>query len=137
MISLIALFVNMAYVIPNTQYYHNGFLVTKQEKIIRRYMGWRLFLDVVSFISLFVFVVSQTYSVIYLKVIFYLMGYRLYQVDDCLQRKIELTKIWLASYKLFRIILLLMFLVLWLGSIFFAIDYYYYQLGPDATYTGT
>lgn len=62
---------------------------------------------------------------------------RLSQVDDMLQRKIELTKVRLAAYKLCRIILLLLFLVVWLAAIFFAIDYHYYQQGANATYSGT
>lgn len=33
--------------------------------------------------------------------------------------------------------MLMLFLVLWLSSIFFAIDYHYYQQGPYATYNGT
>ena len=74
----------MVYVTPNTQYYHNGFLVTKHEKIIQRYLGWRLIIDAVAYLSLFVFVVSYTYHLIYFKIFFYLMAYRLNKVDDLL-----------------------------------------------------
>ncbi len=88
MVSVIVLLVNMIYVIPNTQYFHNGFLVNKADNIIRRYFGWRLVIDGIAYISLFVFVVSNTYSLIYLKLVFYLMGYRLVKVDDLLLRKI-------------------------------------------------
>lgn len=136
-VSLIVLFINIVYVCPNTQYYHNGFLVTNQQKIIQRYFGWRLVSDVLGYVSVFVFVVANTYELIYFKIVFYLMVNRLSQVDDVLQRKVELMKVRLAAYKLCRIILLLLFLVVWLASIFFAIDYHYYQQGPDATYSGT
>jgi len=136
-ISLFTLLINIVYVVPNTQYYHNGFLVTNQEKIIQKYIGWRLIIDSIAYIALFVFVVSNTYPLIYFKLVFYLMGYRLMKIDDSLQRKVELLKVRLAAYKLFRLILLMLFLVLWLGSIFFAIDYHYYQQGASAKYSGT
>jgi hypothetical protein len=136
-ISLIVLFVNMVYVIPNTQYYHNGFLVSNQSKIIQRYLGWRFALDLVGYVAAFVFVVANKYELVYLKVVFYLLVNRLAQVDDMLQRRVELTKVRLAAYKLCRVILLLLFLVVWLSAIFFAIDYYYYQQGASATYSGT
>jgi hypothetical protein len=111
--------------------------VTNQQKIIQRYFGWRLVSDILGYVSAFVFVVSNTYELIYFKLVFYLMLNRLSQVDDILQRKVELMKVRLAAYKLCRIILLLLFLVVWLSSIFFAIDYHYYQQGPNATYSGT
>lgn len=82
------LFINIVYVIPNTQYYHNGFLVSNQTKIIERYLGWRLALDVLGYVAAFVFVVGCTYELVYLKVVFYLMVNRLSQVDDMLQRKV-------------------------------------------------
>lgn len=94
-------------------------------------------MDCVGYVSVFVFVVAETYQLIYLKLVFHVMIYRLGKVDEAMQRKIELTKVRLAAYKLFRIIILLCYLALWLGAIFFAIDYHYYLQGDSALYSGT
>jgi len=100
-------------------------------------MGWRLWFDIAAFTFILIYAVSNVHGLIYLKLLSHLMIYRLVKVDDSLQRKIELTKIRLAIYKLTRLIVLLLFLVLWLASIFFAIDYHYYQQGDNSVYQGT
>ena len=64
------------------------------------------------------------------------MVYRLYKIDENIERTIELTKVRLACYKLTRLIFILLFIMTWLSGIFFAIDYYYYQKMKKGEYDG-
>ena len=81
-----------------------------------------------AWLALLIYVAAGLPQLIYLKIVFYLMGYCLYKTDGEILVKLELKRLTLGAYKLARLIILLMFVVLWLSCVYFAIDYHYYLL---------
>lgn len=70
---------------------------------------------------------SSTPELIYLKIVFYIKAYSLLKIDASLIHFLELHKISFALYRIIRIVLFIWFITTWVGCIFFAMDFYFYN----------
>ena len=97
---------------------------------ISKYVMVDFLLNLVPWLSAFAYALSGSQQFVYFKSIFYMMGYCLYKVDlqiiAAFDRKRAVYS--LAAYRLFRLVFILLFVVLWLSCVYFAIDYHYYLL---------
>lgn len=115
------LFFNM-----NTAYYQKGKLIKNRLIIAKKYLHFRLWIDLISTLVLTIYIASNTPSLIYIKFLFYIKIYSLLQIDKSINHYLELHRISFAIFRLVRIILFIWFITTWVGCIFFAIDYHYY-----------
>ena len=127
-ITVIMLFLNITIVRPLTGFYKGGTLISSATLTISRYARFELILNMMGWICLIVYVSAGIYQLVYLKIGFYLMGFSLYKIDEEIEIKLELKRLTLAAYKLTKLIVILLFVVLWISCIYFAIDYHYYVL---------
>lgn len=79
---------------------------------------------------LIIYYASGLPQLIYLKIVFYLNLITVMRLDTLVLAYLELKLYALAFYRLLRLEVFIVFIVFWLSSIFFAIDYNYYQNGP-------
>jgi hypothetical protein len=89
-----------------------------------------LFIDLIGVVILIIYYAAGLPQLIYLKIFFYLNLLTVLRLDNLILGYLELKLYALAFYKLLRLEVFILFIVFWLSSIFFAIDYHYYQVGP-------
>lgn len=91
------------------------------------YIKFQFWLDLVSSILLFIYLVSYNYYMIYVKVIFYVRLYDLMHIHNFLLTRLGLMRLRLAIYRLVVLIMMIMIVVTWVAGIYFIIDYSFYQ----------
>jgi hypothetical protein len=64
---------------------------------------------------------------VYLKFVFYLKIYTLLKIDQEILDWLDIYAKSFAIFRLFRVIILLWFITTWVASIYFAMDYGFYQ----------
>lgn len=92
-----------------------------------KYIVLNFWLDLISWLVLVIYVGAGQHKIIYLKILFYFKISTLKKVDSEIQFALSPNRGRFCLYKLFRIILILWFLTTWVSSIYFAIDYHYYE----------
>ena len=79
-----------------------------------------------SLLILLIYSAFNTHYLIYLKLFFYLSMPTVFEVDNLIIDKLELKTYRYAAYKVFRLLVYMLFILVWLASIFFYIDYRFY-----------
>lgn len=97
---------------------------------MQEYLGWKLILDLFGILILIIYVASGNPALIYLKIFFYSNLATLMHIDENVRDRLELHTYGYAVYRFIRLEFIIIFIVLWLSSIFFGIDYYFYRFGP-------
>ena len=120
------IFFNITIVRPLIGFYKRGTLISSARFTISRYARFEMILNMMAWICLLIYVSAGLPQLVYLKLGFYLMSFSLYRIDDEIELKLELKRLRLAAYKLMKLIIILLFVVLWISCIYFAIDYHYY-----------
>jgi hypothetical protein len=90
------------------------------------YFGIKFYLDVFAVLILLIYVLSHNDMLIFLKLFFYLDMGTIFIIDGMIIDKIELKSFVYATYRLLRLMAFMLFILVWLSSIFFYIDYNYY-----------
>ena len=126
--------VNTLLVAPNTQFEKRGYVISSRQEIMSNYLGFACGVDVLGLLIVITYYASGLPQLIYLKPIFYLNISTVLRLDSLVLGYLELKLYALAFYRLLRLEVFIVFIVFWLSSIFFAIDYYFYRYGP---YQGT
>ena len=127
--TLAILFIHICVVRPITGFFREGIMVLDPSVTISKYVMADFLLNLVPWLSAFAYALSGSHQFVYFKSIFYMMGYCLYKVDlqiiAAFDRKRAVYS--LAAYRLFRMVFILLFVVLWLSCVYFAIDYHFYR----------
>lgn len=98
------------------------------------YFGIKFFLDIFGLLILLIYMVSHNSRLVFLKIFFYADVWTIFIIDKMIIDKIQLKPFLFASYKLVRLMAYMIFILVWLSSIYFHIDYSFYV---NQTYTGS
>ena len=123
---IIVLFMHMIVVRPVTGFYKSGILVKSSRIVLFSYFKMEFWLNLVSWVTLLAYAIANNSNFVYIKFLFYLQVYSLYICDEQISTKLELKRLTFATYKLIKLVIILLFVVLWLSCVYFAIDYHYY-----------
>lgn len=93
---------------------------------MQNYIGRKFLLDLASLLILVIYSSFNSHNLIYLKLFFYLSVSTVFKVDNLIIDKLELKTYRYAAYKVFRLLVYMLFILVWLSSIFFYIDYRLY-----------
>lgn len=111
----------------NIAYYDNYKLVFNRKLIVKNYMRYQLWIDIVCIVCLVVYLAAKQYELIYVKLIFYLKLTSLIKLDSTIHKSLQFHKKCFVLYKFTRIVVFLMFFATWSSSVFFAIDFKSYN----------
>lgn len=111
----------------NLSYYKLGKLVDSRAKIFDKYIKFKFWIDLVTTIVLLVYISGGDPNLIYLKLVFYLKIISLSSIDREILQYLIVYRISKGLYKLFRIVILIWFITIWVSSVYFAMDYYWYR----------
>lgn len=106
-----------------------GYLISNRTEIMDNYLNRDFIVDAFGTLILIIYSASQTRSLIYLKLLFYVELITVLQIDELILNKLELLSFRYALYRLLRLLAYMLFIIIWLSSIFFFIDYSYYNNG--------
>lgn len=132
-VTLLLMLVDMLLVRVNIAYYQKGKLINSRISILKNYVSFQFWVDLLSNLSLIVYMSSGNPKFIYVKIIFYIKIYTFVKIDQEIMHSLELHRVVYAIYRLTRMIVFVWFLTTWAGCIFFAIDYHFY-LDPHSPY---
>lgn len=125
---IIVFFIHFTLVRPLTGYYKSGILVSSPLLIIRSYARLELWFNLICWFVLILYAVANNPKLVYAKLIFFLSLYTLNVCDNQITVKLELKRLRFAAYRLIKLMNTLVYAVLWISCVYFAIDYHYYLL---------
>lgn len=115
-------------------FYSHGQLVTHPRLIVKRYLKWRVWIDVIAILSVAVPVVTQVFALNWIKGLFLLKIVTLYEIDV---EFIRVTQLSISIHTFYLLCRLVLFLILgshYIGIWFYMIDYWVYEnnyYGPN------
>lgn len=89
-----------------------------------KFMFW---IDLLGWMVLFIYIVSNDANLVYLKFVFYIKIISFLKLDQEILDWFRTRPVRYALYRLLRTIFVMWFFTTWVSSIYFAIDYNYYK----------
>lgn len=109
----------------NVQYIDEGALIKKRKEILTHYVTDLFFFDI---IPLVIIILSTFFPIpLWIELIFLLKIKSLAYSDLLIQETLMYKSLWLTTYKLFRLILIIFYCFHFYGCIFYSVGFYSYE----------